>query len=258
MSSVEVRDLAIGIDKKLVAEGISFDVDEGRFLALVGPNGCGKSTLLRTIAGVLPPLAGTISVAGHRLTDLRPRQRAHQLALVGQDDAPGDDNLVREVVALGRVAHRPPWSPGDADDGKAVAKALDAVGLSGFGDRSFARLSGGERRRVLIARGLAQETPILMLDEPTNHLDVGQQFALLERLSARGGTQLAALHDLSLAMRYADDAVVLHDGKQVAFGPVTEVFTPQLLESAFSVRGESVIDPVTGRATVLLAPLTER
>lgn len=255
MTGIEVRGLTIGIDRQLIAEDISFEALPGRFLALVGPNGCGKSTLLRTLAGVLPPLHGEIRIDGRPLTSLRPRERAGLLALVGQDDAPGDDSLVREVVGLGRVAHRPPWSPADAGDDASVARALAEVGLAGFEQRSFSRLSGGERRRVLIARGLAQETPVLMLDEPTNHLDIGQQFSLLDQLESREGTQLAALHDLGLAMRYADDAVVLHGGRQVAYGPIGDVLTPDLLREVFSVRGEVASDPTTGRRVLQLGPL---
>jgi iron complex transport system ATP-binding protein len=241
-----VRGLACAIDRRPIVSGIEFDVEPGSFVAVVGPNGCGKSTMLRTIAGVLPKQGGDVLLDGRPAESMKPPQRARRLALVGQHDAPSDDQLVEEVVTLGRLPHRSPWSLGNRRDREAVRDALAQVGLRGFERRQFARLSGGEQRRVLIARGLAQQTDLLLLDEPTNHLDIGHQHNLLAQVRETGHTVVAALHDLNLATSYADEVVVLARGRMIARGATRDVLSSDLIQEVFEVRSSAVTDPETG------------
>jgi iron complex transport system ATP-binding protein len=127
-----------------------------------------------------------------------------------------------------------------------VRDALAQVGLRGFERRQFARLSGGEQRRVLIARGLAQQTDLLLLDEPTNHLDIGHQHNLLAQVRETGHTVVAALHDLNLATSYADEVVVLARGRMIARGATRDVLSSDLIQEVFEVRSSAVTDPETG------------
>ncbi|WP_226352520.1 ABC transporter ATP-binding protein [Pseudonocardia sp. ICBG601] len=178
--SLRAETLSCVLGGRTVLAGVDLAVEPGEVLGVVGPNGSGKSTLLRALAGIRRPAAGRVLLDGTPLTAMRARQRARRIAFVGQEEDLPADLCVGEVVALGLVPHRPPWSGGDAAERAAVTAALAAVQLDGLADRPVDRLSGGERRRVLLARGLAQDAGVLLLDEPTNHLDVRHALGLLE------------------------------------------------------------------------------
>ncbi|WP_344748464.1 ABC transporter ATP-binding protein [Streptosporangium vulgare] len=194
----------------------------GRFTGLIGPNGSGKSTLLRLLAGLLRPRAGTVLLDGRRLGELPRREVARRLAVVAQEVSTDIDMTVADVVALGRIPHRSPLAligRDDLRDARETEEALERCGLAGWGGRRWSTLSGGERRRVGIARALAQRPTELLLDEPTNHLDIHHQLDLLRMLSRAPATVVAALHDLNLAARYCDHLLLLEAGRLVASGP---------------------------------------
>ena len=222
-------------------------------MALVGPNGTGKSTLLRTLAGLLPIQSGRVLVAGRDLVKLSPLERARTLAMVGQQEETPADLRVAEVVALGLLPHRPPWSGGGRKERNAVAEALEQVSMTAYANRGFHQLSGGEQHRVLLARGLAQRTELLLLDEPTNHLDIRHQHALLRMVRGLGRTVIAAIHDLDLAATYFDHIVVLNDGGVAADGKPSEVLTPELVGDVFGMAASMVTDPATGEPRLLLS-----
>ena len=248
--------LDAGVDGHLVVAGVTLDVRPGSLVAVVGENGSGKSTLLRALAGLTRPMAGTVSVDGTDLRALPGRARARLLAWVGQEDAPAEELLVWQAVALGLVPYQRPWAGAGAGEREAVGAALAQVGLAELADRRCDHLSGGERRRVMLARGLAQRTGLVVLDEPTNHLDVAHQQELVAVLRASGRTVLASLHDLDLARNGFDQAVVLHDGRALATGPAAEVLVPDVVRAAFGVGATLLPDPATGRQhLVLSAPL---
>ncbi|MGD9526463.1 MAG: ABC transporter ATP-binding protein [Dehalococcoidia bacterium] len=246
------RGLTCAAGRQPVLHEVDLDVRRGEVLGVVGPNGSGKSTLLRVLAGIRRPLAGTVHVGGTDLHTLPARARARRLALVGQEEELPADLRAGELVALGRLPHRPPWAGGDAAERVAVEAALAAVDLQGIADRPVERLSGGERRRVLLARGLAQDAELLMLDEPTNHLDVRHQLGLLDLVRRLGRTVVLTLHDLHLAARSCDRVVVLHDGRAVATGPPHEVLTRERVRAVFGVDVVTVTHPVTGRPHLLV------
>ena len=248
--------LDAGVDGHLVVSGVTLAVEPGSLVAVVGENGSGKSTLLRALAGLTRPLAGTVSVSGTDLRALPGRARARLLAWVGQEDAPAEELLVWQAVALGLVPYQRPWAGSGAGEREAVAAALAQVGLADLADRRCDHLSGGERRRVMLARGLVQRTGLVVLDEPTNHLDVAHQQELVAVLRASGRTVLASLHDLDLARNGFDQAVVLHDGRALATGPAADVLVPDVVRTAFGVPATLLPDPTTGRQhLVLSAPL---
>ena len=247
------QDLGCALGKYPILNGVDLEVPEGEMMALVGPNGTGKSTLLRILAGLLPIPSGRVLVAGRDLVKLSPLERARTLAMVGQQEETPADLRVAEVVALGLLPHRPPWSGGGRKERNAVAEALEQVSMTAYANRGFHQLSGGEQRRVLLARGLAQRTELLLLDEPTNHLDIRHQHALLRMVRGLGRTVIAAIHDLDLAATYFDHIVVLNDGGVAADGKPSEVLTPELVGDVFGMAASMVTDPATGEPRLLLS-----
>ena len=287
-AGLRARGLECRRGRRTVVAGVDLDVAPGERLALVGPNGAGKSTLLRVLAGMDTPAAGSVRVvagggsgdegagddapgddeAGREggpaasgsappdlpeLHGLSSRRRARLVAVMGQEETPSGDLTLREAVALGRTPHRSPWSLGADGDRDVIDDALARVGLAGRGEQSCARLSGGERHRVVLARTLAQDTPLLLLDEPTNHLDAAWRLRLMTLLDRLDRTVVAAMHDLDLVLRHFDRVAVVDDGTVTALGPPVEVLTPELLRRVFGVVGELVRHPRTGEPHLLLS-----
>ncbi len=218
-------------------DGVDLTLHAGELMVLLGPNGAGKSTLLRVLLGELAPDTGSVRLLGQELQSYRPQDRARLLTLVPQEQPLDFPLRVRELVELGRLPHAGGGSSRDADR-RAVDEALVKTHLVAFAGRELATLSGGERQRASLARALAQNTPVLLLDEPTAHLDVAHQITLLEicrRLASEGAAIVCALHDLALAARFADHAVVLERGGVRACGAPERVLTSELLARSFGV-----------------------
>ncbi|PZF57894.1 hypothetical protein DEJ23_06935 [Curtobacterium sp. MCSS17_008] len=227
-----------------VLTGVDLVVPDGQVTGVVGPNGSGKSTLVRALARLGRPDSGTVLLDGADIHRQDGRTVARRLAFVEQDGHTDIDHSVLEVVRLGRLPHRPRFAGTTAADDAVCRGALEAVGLVHLADRRWNTLSGGERKRVQIARALAQEPDVLVLDEPLNHLDVRHQFDVLDLLRSRPWTVLVVLHDLDLAARACDQVVVLDRGRVVAAGAPSDVLTPALLADVFEVDGR-----MTGRST---------
>jgi len=238
-------------DAEILAD-VSLEVGYGRVLALVGPNGAGKSTLLGVLAGDVAPTEGWVALDDRPIADWSVRELARRRAVLLQSNAVAFSFTGREVVEMGRA----PWLGTLAadDDEHAIAGALQETDATGFADRPFPTLSGGERARVSLARVLAQDTPVLLLDEPTASLDLGHQEDVLRvarRLAERGRAVVAVLHDLSLAAAYADDLAMLHHGRLVAHGSPAEVLTAERVEEVYRTPVRILADPDTGRPVVL-------
>lgn len=233
--------------------GISFRVGAGEVLALLGPNGCGKTTLLKCIAGHLKPQTGQVHLDGSPVASLSVRRRARLMAAVPQEHGIPFAYSVAEVVLMGRASHVGLLAaPGERDHAIATA-ALASVGMERFAGRPFTHLSGGERQLALVARALAQESPVLLLDEPTSHLDLRNQLAVLERVRAivpeRNLTVLMTLHDPNLALAFADRVLMLSDGRVHADGPAAQVISTKSLAEVFRVDADVV--EFQGRRAVL-------
>jgi iron complex transport system ATP-binding protein len=225
--------LALG--GRTVLDAVDLTIPAERITAVVGPNGAGKSTLLRAFAGLVTPADGEITLDGRPLSASSRPELARALAYLPQERAVHWPLAARAVVALGRLPHR------DVDTvagTAAVDDALAAMDISDLAERPVVELSGGERARVLVARALAQQTPLLLADEPTAGLDPAHALALFElftRLAAEGRTVVVALHDLSLAARFAHHVVLLAGGGIAATGPPVDVLMPRHLGPAFGV-----------------------
>ncbi|SDI38008.1 iron complex transport system ATP-binding protein [Sinosporangium album] len=230
-------------------------VGDGERVGLVGPNGSGKTSLMRTIYRALDPVAGSVALAGDDIRTLSQRQIARRAALVAQDNAPDFDFTVEEVVAMGRGPWIGAFETTTGRNNAPIASALERVGLAGHRTRRLSTLSGGERQRALVARALAQESPLLLLDEPTNHLDVHTALELLELVRDLGRATLCVLHDLNLAATYCDRLYVLHRGRIVANGPPEEVLDPELVQAVFGVTCTHLAHPITGGLLLAFSPL---
>ena len=232
---LDVGDVSVDIGGVDILRAVSLGAEPGSFTGLLGPNGSGKSTLLRTIYRSTRPASGAVLVDGSDVWAVSSQVSARLTAVVTQESNSDFDFTVRELVAMGRNPHKRLFQRDTAEDQALVSQSLHQVGIDQFADRGFATLSGGEKQRVLVARCLTQQSPLLVLDEPTNHLDVRAQFELLDLIRSLGVTTVAALHDLDLAARYCDRVVVLNAGRVVASGRPVEVLTSQLISVVFGV-----------------------
>ncbi len=253
---VEARQLAFAYAARPVLRGVSLHVNENEVVGLVGPNGAGKTTLLHILLGLLRPQQGSVTLCGGEVAGLRRRQIAQRAAFVPQDARIDFAFTVREVVAMGRNPYLGRFRPEGAHDVEVVERALEQTETAALADRAADSLSGGERQRVLVARALAQETPVILLDEPTANLDLAHQLevmTLVRRIAGAGRCALAAIHDLSLASRYCDRIVVLYDGTVAAEGSPDEVLTEANLARYFRVR--AVVRVQVGGAGLSVVPL---
>ncbi len=233
MDAIAGQSLTVIRDGRTLLRDVSFGVAPGEVVALVGPNGAGKSTLLGCLAGDIEPDRGTVLLDGVHLASVALRDRARRRAVLPQQAVLQFAFRAREVVAMGRT----PLPPAPrADDDSAVARALARTEMLPLADQIYPRLSGGEQHRVSLARILAQEAPILLLDEPTATLDIRHQhqvMATAREVAAAGGAVLAVVHDLNLALTYADRIGVLQQGELVACDIPEAIAREDLLSDVF-------------------------
>ena len=253
---LDVRDLTFAYaGGPPVLRGLSVGVGRGRFVALLGPNGSGKTTLLRIVLRLLAPSAGEVRLAGVPLQRYPAGALARRLAYVPQGTTSVLAFTVLETVLMGRSPHTGALGFESAADWHAAREALRLTDTERFAERNLEDLSGGERQRVLIARALAQEPELVLLDEPTSFLDIKHQHAihrLLRRLvGERGLTVLCVSHDLNLAGAYADDVVLISEGRVAAAGSPVQVLSADRLEAVYETPVRVRLDEATGRPYVL-------
>lgn len=234
--SVSLHGLSSGYTGRELFAEADVGFGRGEFTALVGRNGAGKSTLLRTIAGLLKPLAGYVEVDGRRLTSLRHAERAALISFVSTEDIRVAGLRVYDVVAMGRAPYTNWIGTLSEDDRREVRRALELVGMGAFADKSIDTLSDGERQRVMIARSLAQNTPIILLDEPTAFLDLPNKYdiSLLLRTLAHehGKTVIFSTHDMTIALELCD-MVVMIEGGRFTYGTTQQIVARGDLDRLF-------------------------
>lgn len=254
--AVVVSDLTVDRGQVRALDAVSLSAPRGEITVLLGPNGSGKSTLLQALLGLVTPTAGSVRLLG---TSVRGALRSGRVAAVPQADGIDEHFPVTaaEVVMQGRRHFTGPWRRPSGRDRDAVAHALERVGLSGLASRRIGELSGGQRRRVMLARCLAQEADLLLLDEPFNGMDAGSEevyIDVLRELTAGGRTALVSTHHLGTVERLAD-SVALLNGRLVAHGPVAETTTPHVLSTLLGARLPGAADSARGAAA---SPVTDR
>ena len=236
--NLSIRDVEHDYGRGAVLRDVTCEVPAGDFLAIVGPNGAGKSTLVRVAAGILQPRRGEVRIGGDPVSGLARAEVARRVALVPQETTMAFPFRVSEVALMGRHPHLAAWQFETRRDREAARAALARVGLEGFEERRFHELSGGEKQRVILARAIAQETPLLLLDEPTAFLDLRHQvgiYDILADLNEAGTTIIAVTHDVNLAGSYCRHVLALRDGRVWAHGAPAEVLRLDLLQEVYGV-----------------------
>ncbi|MDZ7936803.1 MAG: ABC transporter ATP-binding protein [Rhodoferax sp.] len=259
--------IALGADSiraslgnSLILRDISLSMEAGQWTSIVGPNGAGKSTLLKCLAGVLAH-TGRVTLLGQDLHRLPHRERARQLAWLGQNEASADDLTVWDVAMLGRLPHQAWLAPASVADHAAVEQALQVTQAWEWRHRPLGQLSGGERQRVLLARALAVQAQVLLMDEPLANLDPPHQadwLAVVQALVAQGTTVVSVLHEISMAL-HANSLVVMTEGRVLHHGATDDRTTHQALIDVFdqriaihSIEGQWVALPQTKREVKFL------
>ncbi|MDH5601028.1 MAG: ABC transporter ATP-binding protein [Gammaproteobacteria bacterium] len=235
MSLLSCNKLEIKIAEKLICQELSLRINAGENWAILGMNGCGKTTLLHSLAGLLPSQAGDILINDLNLSQLSRRQVAQQVSLLLQHQEDYFPGTVLEAVLIGRHPHIKSWQWESDNDKQLVLEALQLVGLDDFADRAILTLSGGERQRVALATLLVQQTPIRLLDEPVNHLDIHHQHEVMKLLSGNSNdiANVFVLHDVNLAARYCDHALLMPGNGETIQGACSEVLTPGNLSTLY-------------------------
>lgn len=257
---LNVENIEAGYGDHTVLRGVSFNLQPGELLAIIGPNGSGKSTLIRALSGVLPLLAGSIRVDGRNISQIHDQDRARLIAVVPQARNLPSAFTAREVVALGRTPHLNWLGQLSQSDEVIIDEAMRQTNTAAFANSLANELSGGEQQRLLLARALVQQTPVLLMDEPTTHLDLQFQFGLMQHIhslahppSAKQSARavLIGLHDLNLAYAYADKVAMLVCGKITHFGSPEEVLQPGILSEIYNVPMVQLKDPNNGKVAFL-------
>jgi iron complex transport system ATP-binding protein len=252
-AALHLRMTAAHIGKHRILHDMDLPLPVGRWVAVAGPNGAGKSTLLRVLAGLLP-CDGQVLLQGRPLGDWPARERAAQLAWLGQDEGGSADLRAHDVVMLGRLPHRPWLAAPGAADRAAVEHALRAVQAWDLRERRLGELSGGERQRVLLARALAVQAAVLLMDEPLAHLDPPHQadwIAIARAQAAAGALVVSVLHELNVALQ-ADDLLIVQQGRIAHHGPCASAATHSALQAAFDQR--VAVHSVEGQWVALPTP----
>ena len=236
--SLRAANVVVSLGGRRVLEHVDLEASPGEVLALLGPNGAGKSTLLKALAGLVP-YEGSVHLGDDDLSSLSPQQRAQRISYVPQRSLLRSALKVRDVVALGRYAHVGGFGGLSKNDGDAIEHALRTAHADNLRDRIFTQLSVGEQQRVLLARALASDAPILLLDEPTGALDVGEGMAvlgLIRRLAKQQHTIIVVLHDLADARSTTDRALLLEEGRVVERGDTASVVAAEPIRRVYGVR----------------------
>ncbi|MDR2459259.1 MAG: ABC transporter ATP-binding protein [Deltaproteobacteria bacterium] len=247
---LSVKNLSFSHGKSPVVRSVTLDFYSGRHYVLAGPNGAGKSTLLDLLSHLKDPAKGKISIFGKDSSTYSPLELAKVLALAPQNFQFNFTFTVREIVSLGRRPYLGRWGRLSPEDEAVVERCIEILNLKKLAGRLVTGLSGGEAQRVVLARTLAQATPIVLLDEPTASLDVAQALDLMARVQVLTKEDkilvITVTHDLHLAAVYADEMVFLKNGRLVAAGPLAKTLTPPLLREVFDADSEVHPDPFTG------------
>jgi len=250
--------LAAGYPGRRVIEDLDLEIAPGRITMIIGANACGKSTLLGVLARLRAPLDGRVELDGADVSTIPRRRFARTVGLLPQHPVAPDGLSVAELVARGRHPHRGVFQRWNAEDSARVDDAMARTGVSELADRPLGDLSGGQRQRVWIAMALAQNPQILLLDEPTTFLDLSHQLEVLDLLRelnrTQGTTIVVVLHELNMAARYADELVVMSQGRIVAHGEPTAVLTREVVSEAFALDALVIPDPLTHTPLVIPVP----
>lgn len=239
-SKIQTEHMAVGYGTHPLIAEIALEVRSGQIVTLIGPNGAGKSTILKSVIGQLPLLGGTVYLDGREMGEMSATEMARKLAVMMTQKVRPEQMTCREVVEAGRYPYTGRFGILTQADRKKVRDAMELVHAEELSDREFARISDGQRQRVLLARAIAQEPEVLVLDEPTSYLDISHKLELLALLKdlvqSRGIAVLMSLHELDLAERISDYIVCVGQEKIERFGTPEEIFTDQSITELYKIQ----------------------
>ena len=237
MAILEIQDITAGYGNGDITKNISFSLNKGEFLSVLGRNGSGKSTMIKAIQGLLKDISGKILVDGKEMLSYKPRELAQKMAYVPQLFEVSFEFTVEEIILMGRYVHQGKFTGITAEDKGIIEEIMDLTEITRLKDKIIAHLSGGERQRVFIARALAQDTPLLFLDEPSAHLDINYQveiYQILKRLQEeKNKTILTAEHNINLAIPYSQRLLFLKNGRIHSLGSPIELITKKNIQEVF-------------------------
>lgn len=252
---VEIDKINVNYGKKTILHNISLNLAEGEVVGIIGPNGSGKSTLLKAISGVARLNTGKISILGQYTSALSQQDLARLVAVVSQSPTLPMTFKAKDIVLMGRTPHVKLLHWENTHDIEEAYQAMELTQTIGLAERFIGELSGGERQRILIARALAQETPVLLLDEPTASLDLGFQIRVMDLLSTirttRNLAMIIAMHDLTLAASYCDRLIMLNDGRIFHQGTSKEVLTRKNISPIYNTEISILCHPIHRTPVVL-------
>ena len=240
MEVLRTKDLHIGYKDKAILPPINVSLDEGNLIALIGPNGAGKSTLFKTLTAHIKPISGSIELLGKELFEYSSKEKAMLIGLV-LTERPDDMFLkVYDVVASGRCPYTNFFGNIEKEDENIIQESLEIIGINHLKDRYFNTLSDGEKQKVMIAKTLAQNTPIIFMDEPTAFIDYPSKielFSLMKMLSKeRNKTIIFSSHDLELLLRYTDDIWMISKGKELVSAKKDDLLESGILKEYFNLK----------------------
>ena len=239
MSSIlSVESLTAGYGKISIVKDVTFEVQAGEIVTMIGINGAGKSTLLKTVAGLLPIMQGNIFIEGKNLNEIPSKERAKKLAVLLTDKIHSDYMTVYDVIATGRYAYTGNLGILSEEDQKKVEEAIELMNLTSMKEKLFDKLSDGQKQRVMLARAICQETKIIILDEPTSFLDIGYKIeimSMLKNLASKGIAVLMTLHDLEIARQVSDSVISIKNGCIHKIGSPEELLSDSYLCQLFDV-----------------------
>ncbi len=237
--NINIKGVTYSYGRGDVLKGLTLDIHDHQFTALLGPNGSGKTTLLKLVSGAMKPDDGKVMIGDQNIYTMDTRTRAKAMSYVQQFFSSTFSYTVFEVAAMGRYPHIARFQGMKPMDIDIINRSLDEAGVIHLKKRSITELSGGELQRVMLARSLAQQSPWMLLDEPVNHLDIRHRTDILNAVRKRvdsGRAALCVLHDVNLASRYADRIVLMKDGEIYKDGTPHEVLTEHNIETLYQVR----------------------
>lgn len=237
---IQLCDLTYGYASKPVLDNLSVTIGQGDFYAVMGANGCGKTTLLRLVAGLLKPQEGSVMVNGRRVEEYSARGLAQQIAFVRQHPQTDFEFSAFDTVMMGRNPYQRHLQNESDRDRQIVEQCMRQTNTWHLRHKRPGEMSGGELQRVMVARALAQQTPIILLDEPISNLDIAHQFEILDLLRTinreEGKTILLVIHDLNMTLQYCPNLLLLHYGRVLFQGTTEQGFTPENIAQVFGVQ----------------------
>ena len=254
---LQVDNITTGYAENKILTDISFSVQQGEFVGIIGKNGAGKSTLLKALRGFLPLNKGSIQLLERELASYAQRELATMIAYLQQQIELTFDYTAEDMVMAGRYPYMKWWEQQGEQDKSIVEACMKYTGVYDLKDTPIKAMSGGQRQRVLLAKILAQQTPVLFLDEPAAGLDLFYQeeiFRFCQEMCNRGKTVIMVVHELNLAARYCSRVMLINNGSVIADDKPAAVLTDQLLTEAYGVSIRSLINPETGHADIFTLP----